>query len=57
VKYEEVYIGAYNTVAGARIPIGKYLEFYNTGRPHSSLDRQTPGQAYFDRLPPHVAAA
>jgi len=56
VKWEEVYLRAYDTVSEARTSIGSYLEFYNSGRPHSSLDRRTPDQAYFDRLP-HVAAA
>jgi putative transposase len=49
VKYEEVYLRAYNTVSEARTFIGRYFEFYNSGRPHSSLGRQTPDQAYFDR--------
>ena len=35
----------------ARASIGRYLTFYNGRRPHSSLDRQTPDQAYFNRLP------
>ena len=56
VKWEEVYLRAYDTVSEARTSIGSYLGFYNSGRPHSSLDRQTPDQAYFNRLP-HVAAA
>ena len=56
VKYEEVYLKAYDTVADARAAIGRYLTFYNTRRPHSSLDRQTPDQAYFTQLP-HTAAA
>jgi len=56
VKWEEVYLRACDTVSEARTSIGSYLEFYNSGRPHSSLDRRTPDQAYFDRLP-HVAAA
>ena len=56
IKYEEVYLKAYDTVSEARASIGKYLVFYNGRRPHSSLDRQTPDQAYFNRLP-HVAAA
>ena len=56
VKYEEVYLRAYGTVSEARTSIGRYLQFYNSGRPHSSLDRRTPDQAYFNRLP-HVAAA
>ena len=56
VKYEEVYLRAYGTVSEARTSIGRYLQFYNSGRPHSSLGRGTPDQAYFNRLP-HVAAA
>ena len=51
VKYEEVYLRAYDTVAEARASIRQYLSFYNSRRPHSSLDRQTPDQAYFTRLP------
>ncbi len=46
VKYEEVYLKAYKTVAEARASIGYYLRFYNSCRPHSSLDRRTPDQAY-----------
>ncbi len=56
VEYEEVYLRAYGTVSEARTSIGRYLQFYNSGRPHSSLDRRTLDQAYFNRLP-HVAAA
>jgi putative transposase len=51
VKYEEVYLRAYDTVSDPRASIGRYFSFYNTQRPHSSLDRQTPDQAYFNRLP------
>lgn len=56
IKYEEVYLRAYETVSQARGSIGRYLAFYNRQRPHSALDRQTPDQAYFTRLP-HSAAA
>ncbi len=56
IKYEEVYLKAYNTVSEARASIGSYLAFYNGRRPHSSLDRKTPDQAYFNRLPLSVAA-
>jgi putative transposase len=56
VKYEEVYLRAYDTVAEARASIRRYLDIYNSRRPHSSLDRQTPDQAYFTRLP-QIAAA
>ena len=56
IKYEEVYLRAYDTVAEARASIGRYLTFYNSRRPHSSLDRRTPDQAYFDPLPQRAAA-
>jgi putative transposase len=56
VKYEEVYLRAYATVSDARASIARYLGFYNSRRPHSSLDRQTPDTAYFTRLP-QIAAA
>ena len=57
IKYEEVYLHAYKSVPEARAGIGRYLRFYNTRRPHSSLDRQTPDQAYFNALMPIKAAA
>ena len=57
IKYEEVYLRAYADVPEARAAIGKYLTFYNSKRPHSSLDRQTPDQAYFNALQPIPAAA
>jgi putative transposase len=56
VKYEEVYLRAYDSVGEARASIGRYLEFYNHKRPHSSLDARTPDQAYFDHLPQCAAA-
>lgn len=56
VKYEEVYLRAYDDVPEARASIGRYLEFYNARRPHTALDRRTPDQAYFDPLPLRMAA-
>jgi putative transposase len=56
IKYEEVYLRAYNSVGEARQSIGRYLDFYNGRRPHSSLDGMTPDQAYFTELPIRMAA-
>jgi putative transposase len=56
VKYEEVYLHAYESVSAARAGIGRYFAFYNTRRPHSSLDRLTPDQVYFNALPQPKAA-
>ena len=47
VKYEEVYVHAYDSVLEARASLGRYLDFYNRRRPHSSLDARTPDEAYF----------
>ena len=47
---------AYNSVSEARTSIGRYLDFYNGRRPHSSLDGTTPDQAYFNQLPFRLAA-
>ena len=49
VKYEEVYLRAYDSVSEARTSIAKYLACYNQGRPHSSLDGRTPDEAYFGK--------
>ena len=56
VKYEEVYLRAYDSVSEARASIGRYLNFYTGRRPHSSLDGITPDQAYFTSLPLRSAA-
>jgi putative transposase len=56
VKYEEVYLRAYDSVREARASIGRYLDFYNRRRPHSSLDDATPDHAYFTPLPFRMAA-
>jgi putative transposase len=57
VKYEEVYIRAYDTVAEARASIGRYLDFYNAGRPHSQHGGRTPDQVWFANLPAVRVAA
>ena len=56
VKYEEVYLHAYDNVGQARASLGRYLDFYNCKRPHSRLAARTPDRAYFDHLPLLAAA-
>ncbi len=56
LKYEHVYLYAYESVSEARSKIGGYFEFYNGQRPHSSLGAQTPDQVYFHRPPEALAA-
>ena len=51
VKYERVYVHAYDSVSEARQSIMQYLDWYNQSRPHSSLDKQTPDEAYTVMLP------
>ena len=56
LKYEEVYLRAYDTVSGAKASLGRYFAYYNTMRRHSSLADQTPDEAYFSPLSLPVAA-
>ena len=51
-----MYLRAYDSVSEARASIGRYLDFYNGRRPHSSLDGATPDLAYFTPLPLRLAA-
>jgi putative transposase len=46
VKYEEVYLHAYNSPLEARLGIGRYLNFYNYERPHQGLEYMTPVEVY-----------
>ena len=56
IKYEKVYLRAYDSVGEARTSLGKYIEFYNHTRPHSRLKGKTPDQAYLNRLLETLAA-
>jgi putative transposase len=56
IKYEEVYLHAYDSVSAAKAGIGRYLSFYNERRPHRSLDGATPDSVYFNSLPVPLAA-
>jgi len=56
LKYEEVYLHAYESASQARVGIGRYIEFYNGTRPHSALDGRTPDAAYFTSAAVELAA-
>ena len=51
VKYEEVYLKAYDTVSAAKASQGTFLDYYNRRRPHQSLDDETPDAIYFAGQP------
>jgi putative transposase len=57
IKYEEVYLHAYETVRAAQEGVERYLMFYNQARPHPALDGKTPDQVYCDNLPARRTAA
>jgi putative transposase len=56
IKYEEVYLHAYEMVSHAKAGIARYVSFYNRRRPHSSLHGRTPDHVYFTSLPLTAAA-
>jgi putative transposase len=56
VKYEEVYLQAYDSVSDVRASLGRYPAFYKGRRPHPSLGARTPEGPYLDHLPRSVAA-
>jgi len=56
VKYEDVYLRAYETPAELRAGLGRYFDFYNARRRHSALDRRTPDAVYFAQTAPELAA-
>ena len=56
VKYEDVYLRAYETPRELRAGLGRYFEFYNARRRHSALDRRTPDAVYFDVAGSKLAA-
>jgi putative transposase len=57
IKHDEVYLRAYESVSQARASLARFIELYNTCRPHSSLDRKTPDEFYFASLPAMRKAA
>ena len=50
-KYEDVYFISYSSVTDAKKQLSAYFEFYNLKQPHSSLDKMTPDEFYYDQLP------
>ena len=56
VKYEDIYLRAYDSVSEIKTGLNRYFNFYNSLRPHSSLDGKTPDQVYFNSLPQIKAA-
>ena len=57
VKYEEIYLRAYECTSEARANLTRYLTFYNRTRPHSALHGQAPDQVYFASINPAALAA
>ena len=57
MKYERVYLHAYDSVTEASASIMQYMDWYNRSRPHSSLARKTPDEAYAVILPTVKLAA
>lgn len=51
IKYEEIYLKAYDSVRAARCSIAQYLQFKNSQRPHQAHNRVPPDEAYFAALP------
>ena len=57
IKYDEVYLKAYDSVSAAKAGLGGYLDFYNSRRPQQALDGKTPDAIYFTGLPAMNLAA
>jgi putative transposase len=57
VKYEDIYLKAYGSLAEARHGLAAYFEFYNTRRRHQGLDDRTPNEVYWTTLPQTQVAA
>ena len=56
VKYEDIYLRAYETPAALRAGLTRYFDFYNTRRRHTALDRRTPDAVYFEQVAVNTAA-
>ena len=49
LKYEEVYLNAYESINEAKQRTGKYFNNYNTFRPHAAMDGNTPNEVYYKK--------
>ena len=56
VKYEDIYLRAYEPPAALRAGRTRYFDFYNTRRRHTALDRRTPDAVYFEQVAVNTAA-
>ena len=57
VKYEDVYLKAYDSIASTQRGLKKYFDFYNGQRRHQGLDDRTPNEVYLTTLPKQQVAA
>jgi putative transposase len=57
VKYEDLYLKAYNSIAEVRCGLSAYFEFYNQRRRHQGLDNRIPDEVYWSSRPTAQAAA
>ena len=57
VKYEDIYLRSYGTIAEVRNGLAGYFKFYNEKRWHNNFDRKTPAMVYYNSLPEKQAAA
>ena len=56
IKYEEIYLHAYNSVSEGRTGLRRYINFYNQRRPHKANGRVPPDYRYYEQLPRMAAA-
>ena len=49
IKYEDIHLKSYETVAEARAGIAAFIKYYNEERPHQALKYKTPYEVYFNR--------
>ena len=57
IKYDEVYLKAYESIPHAKVSLGQFVTFYNSQRPHQAFDGKAPDMIYFADLPQRNLAA